>query len=106
MKTSYGLSDETCDTRELEDKLLGILQSNSAASITLFLISMPLLNLLWKKGYSGKFLSHISKHQNNLVDLAFVDDTDLIMLDMIDRPLGFDEITEKYKRQYTCGKVT
>ena len=106
MKTSYGLSDETCDTRELEDKLLGILQSNSAASITLFLISMPLLNLLWKKGYSGKFLSHISKHQNNLVDLAFVDDTDLIMLDMIDRPLGFDEIIETYKRQYTCGKVT
>ena len=95
IRTSYGLSDDTFDTRELEEKLQGILQRNGAAPTTWVLISTPLINLLQKKGYGGKFLSPIRKEITNLVRFAFVDDNDLILLNMIDASLGFDDIASK-----------
>ena len=95
VRTSYGLSDDTFDTRDLEEKMQGILQGNGAAPTTWVLISSPLLNLLRKKGYCGKFMSPITKEKTHLVGFAFVDDTDLILLDMIDESLSFDEIAEQ-----------
>ena len=95
IRTSYGLSDDTFDMRDLEEKLQGILQGNGAAPATWVLISTPLLNMLRNKGYGGRFLSPITLENTNLVGFVFVDDSDLILLDMIDGSIGFEEIAEK-----------
>ena len=98
VRTGYGISDETFDTRDLEEKLQGILQGNGAAPTTWVLISTPLLNLLRKKGYGRKFCSPISNERTNLMGFAFVDVTDLILLDMIDGSVSFEEIATQMQK--------
>ena len=95
IRTSYRISENSFDTREVEETLQGILQGNRAAPTMWVLISTPLLNMLREKGYCGNFRSPITKENTKLVGFAFVDNTNLILVDMFDTSMDLDELAEK-----------
>ena len=94
ISTSFGLSFESFNKHNTDCPLQGILQGNGAAPTTWVLISVPLLNMLRKKGHGAKFLSPLSKHLTHIVGFAFVDDTDLLTFDMFDETKSWENLSE------------
>ena len=82
VRTTFGDSKLTVDS---EDDLIpyqGVLQGNGAPPATWVIISSPLLEMLRKADNGGHFISPISKKESHIAVFAYVDDTDLIQLDM------------------------
>jgi hypothetical protein len=82
IRTNFGDSVFTMTSSGTLIPYQGILQGNGAAPATWVIISAPLLEMLRSAGNGGHFISPISKEYSHTVGFAFVDDTDLIHLDM------------------------
>ena len=82
IRTNYGDSVFTMTSSGTLIPYQGILQGNGASPATWVIISAPLLDMLRTAGNGGHFVSPISKEKSHTVGFAFVDDTDLLHLDM------------------------
>ena len=82
IRTNYGDSVFTMTSSGTLIPYQGVLQGNGASPATWVIISAPLLEMLRTAGNGGHFVSPISKDYSHTVGFAFVDDTDLIHLDM------------------------
>ena len=92
IKTGYGISTIAASKRNTLIPYQGILQGNGAAPTTWVIISTPLLNMLRAAGNGAKFVSPMSLENTHLVGFAFVDDTDLISLNMDDDEVTWENI--------------
>ena len=82
VRTTFGDSRITTDTRGSLIPYQGVLQGNGAAPTTWVIISTPLLEMLRAADNGGHFISPITKESSHLVGYAYVDDTDLLQFDM------------------------
>ena len=78
IRTTYGDSDSSMQTRSTDVPFQGILQGNGAAPATWVVISTPLLNMMRTAGNGGRFKDPISNTSSHIVGFAFVDDADLL----------------------------
>ena len=93
-RTSYGTSKLYLSRDMYLSPFQGILQGNGAAPATWVTISSPLLDMLRTAGNGGKFTSPVTQTKTHIVGYAFVDDTDLITLDMNDDEITTEEVME------------
>ena len=63
-------------------KFQELCQWNRAAPVGWAVISITIINSHKKKGHGGKFVCPISQRTGHLVEILFVDDNDLIHIDM------------------------
>ena len=70
----------------------GVLQGNGASPTSWVIISTALLNMLRDAGNGGYFLSAISGEQSHTVGFTYVDDTDLLQLDLRDKALSVGDV--------------
>ena len=84
IRTSFGDSDDFFTSEHLRVPFQGILQGNGAAPTIWVLVSTPLLNMLRTAMNGAHLISPISAESSHIVGYAFVDDTDLITMDMRD----------------------
>ena len=92
IRTTYGDSSFTMSSEGTLIPFQGALQGNGASPATWVVISTPLLNMLRQAGNGGFFVEPISKKIHHSVGYAFVDDTDLIQLDLRDSSITVEEI--------------
>ena len=92
IRTSFGDSEEHFTSEHTAVPFQGILQGNGAAPTIWVLVSTPLLNMLRTAGNGAFITSPLSKETSHIVGYAFVDDTDLITMDMRDINMEADEI--------------
>ena len=81
MKTAYGESKNYRGHKILV-KFQGLFQGDGAAPVGWAVISITILNAHKKKGHRGKFVCPISQRTGHLAAILFVDDNDLIHIDM------------------------
>ena len=81
LHTAYGDSKEYVGFT-IEVKFQGICQGNGAAPAGWAVISITIINAHKRKGHGGHFICPISRREGNLADILFVDDTDLIHINM------------------------
>ena len=92
IRTSFGDSDDHFTSEHTAIPFQGILQGNGAAPTIWVLVSTPLLNMLRTAGNGAHIISPLSEEASHIIGYAFVDDTDLITLDMRDINKEADEI--------------
>ena len=63
-------------------KFQGLCQGNGAAPAGWAVISITILNTHKKKGHGGKFVCPILQRTGHLAEILFVDNNDLIHIDM------------------------
>ena len=73
----------------------GVLQGNGASPASWVIISTALLNMLRAADRGGHFISAISGEQSHSVAFTYVDDTDLIEVDLRDTTIGTREVMEQ-----------
>ena len=66
----------------IEVKFQGIYQGNGAAPAGWVVISITIINYHKRKFHGGRFIFPISRREGHLSAILFVDDTDLIRIDM------------------------
>jgi uncharacterized protein (UPF0332 family) len=81
LRTGFGDSQSFAGGT-VEVKTQGYMQGNGAAPAGWGVVSIVILNAHKKKGFGAKFLCPISKLTQHLAAVLYVDDTDLIHLDM------------------------
>jgi hypothetical protein len=82
IRTTFGDSAFTMSNEGSLIPYQGALQGNGASPATWVVISTPLLNMMRSAGNGGVFVEPISGKVSHTVGFAFVDDTDLIELDL------------------------
>ena len=102
IQTSHGLSTIMLSNKNTLIPFQGILQGNGAAPTTWVIISTPLLNMLRAAQNGGFFLSPVTKEMTHLVGFAFVDDMDILLLNMRDKDITFDEIADNMQDAIDC----
>ena len=80
----------------------GILQGNSTAPTIWVLVSTPLLNMLQTAGNRAFITSPLSEENSHIVGYAFVDDTDLVTMDMRDINMEVEEIMSNMQDSIDC----
>ena len=93
-RTSHGDSETFLDQPLLVPCFWRILQGNGAAPTTWVLISTPLLNMMQARHKGGFFTSLITKCKSHIVGYAYVDDTDVIIMNNNNINITADEIME------------
>jgi hypothetical protein len=81
LRTSFGDS-RNCAGSVIDVKTQGLCQGNGAAPAGWAVVSIVILNAHKKAGHGATFLCPMSLIRNNLAAVLFVDDTDVIHLDM------------------------
>lgn len=81
LRTAFGDSKEFASST-VDIKTQGACQGNGAASATWGVISITVLRSHKWKGHGAKFIAPISLIKLNLAAILFVDDTDILHLDM------------------------
>lgn len=81
LRTAYGDSDK-CAQSTVEVRTQGLCQGNCAAPAGWAVISIAILGSHKKKGHGAHFLCPISELKTDLAAILYVDDTDIIHLDM------------------------
>jgi hypothetical protein len=81
LRTAYGDSDK-CAQSTVEVRTQGLCQGNCAAPAGWAVISIAILGAHKKKGHGAHFLCPISELKTDLAAILYVDDTDIIHLDM------------------------
>ena len=81
LRTAYGDS-KYFRGHKISVKFQGLCQGNGAAPAGWALISITIINAHKKKGHGGQFLCPISHRTGHMVAMLFVDDNDLINIDM------------------------
>ena len=92
IRTTYGDSKFAMSSDGSFIPFQGALQGNGAAPVTWVIISTPLLNMLREMDNGGHFVSAISHQQSHLVGYAYVDDTDLLQIDVRDKTITINSI--------------
>ena len=81
MRTTYGDS-KNYRGHKISVKFQGLFQGNRATPAGWAVISITILNTHKKKGNGGKFVCPISQRTGHLAEILFVDNNDLINIDM------------------------
>ena len=81
LRTAYGDSANFVGST-IHLKFQGLCQGNGAAPAGWAVISIVIIRAHKKKGFGGKFVCPISKIRCHLAGILFVDDTDIIHLDL------------------------
>lgn len=76
----------------------GSLQGNGASPTTWVIISSVLLDMMRSLQHGGIITTPISKTSQQIVALAYVDDTDLIIMDLNDQQITGDKIMERMQQ--------
>ena len=86
LRTGYGDSDSYAggDNYESEDpiRMQGMCQGNGASPVAWMVTSIPMIAVHKRKGHWAHFITKMLENTGHLVGGLFVDDTDLIHLDM------------------------
>ena len=82
LQTAYGDSKTFASSR-IEVKFQGLCQGNGAAPAGWAVISITVLRAHKKKGHGATFMCPVSKVKFSLAAVLFVDDCDLIHIDMV-----------------------
>ena len=82
LRTAYGDSKNSANSR-IEVKYQGLCQGNGAAPAGWAVISITVLRAHKKKGHGATFMCPVSKVKTILAAVLFVDDCDLIHMDMV-----------------------
>jgi len=77
-----GVFGDKCAQSTVEVRTQGLCQGNSAAPAGWAVISIAIIGAHKKKGHGAHFLCPISELKTDLVAILYVDDTDIIHLDM------------------------
>ena len=94
VRTNFGDSKFCMSSDGLLVPFQGVLQGNGASPASWVIISSALLNMLRQAGRGGHFLSAISGEHSHSVAFTYVDDTDLIEVDLRDTTIGTREVME------------
>ena len=81
LRTAYGYSKEYVG-RTIEVKFQGLCQGNRAAPAGWAVISITIINAHKRKGHGGHFICPTSRREGHLAAILFVDDTELIHINM------------------------
>ena len=81
LRTAFGDSRD-CAASLIDVKTQGLCQGNGAASAGWGVVSIVILNAHKEAGHGAKFCCPISLISSNLAAVLFVDDTDVIHVDM------------------------
>ena len=81
LRTAYGDSKRAVGSR-LEVKFQGLCQGNGAAPAGWAVISITILHAHKEKGHGAQFVCPISRTTGKLAAILFVDDTDIIHIDL------------------------
>ena len=81
LRTAFGDSREFAGS-SIQVKYQGLCQGNGKAPAGWCVISVVILNCHRAKGHGAKFLAPVSKVRKDLAAVLFVDDTDLLHIDM------------------------
>ena len=81
LRTAYGGSKEYVGST-IEVEFQGLCQGNGAAPAGWTVISIKIINSHRRKGHGGHFICPISRREGHLAAILFVDDTDLVHIDM------------------------
>ena len=81
LRTAYGDSKNFRGSK-LEFKFQGLYQGNGAAPAGRAVVSITILGAHKRKGHEAHFICPISRRTGHLLAISFVDDTDLIHVDM------------------------
>ena len=76
----------------------GTLQANGAPPITWVIISSVLIEMVQSLQYGGIITTPLSKTTQHIVALAFVDITDLIIIDLNDQGISGDEVMDRMQQ--------
>ena len=95
IRTTYGDSKLAMSSDGSLIPFQGVLQGNGASPVTWVIISTPLLNMLRAMDNGGHFLNAISQQTSHLVGYSYVDDTDLLQVDMRDRTITIGQTMAK-----------
>ena len=95
IRTTYGDSKFTMSSDGSLIPFQGVLQGNGASPVTWVLISSPLLNMLREMDNGGHIITAISKQHSHIVGYSYVDDTDLLQIDMRDKTITIGQTLEK-----------
>ena len=95
IRTAYGDSKFTMSSDGSLIPFQGVLQGNRASPVMWVLISTPLLNMLREMDNGGHFIIAISNQQSHIVGYSYVDDTDLLQIDMRDRTITISQTMER-----------
>ena len=95
IRTNYGDSTFFMDNNGSLRPFQGILQGNGAAPTTWVVISAVLIQMLKEAGNGGFFKEPIAGLSYHITGFAFVDDTDLIALNMRDHNITEWEVLEE-----------
>ena len=83
LRTAYGDSSDFA-TSSIEVKSQGLCQGNGAAPAGWTVISITLLNAHKERGHSAIFRTPVSAKQGKIAAIIYVDDTDLLHIDLED----------------------
>ena len=81
LRTGFGDSKTFAQSR-IDIKTQGMCQGNGAASAGWAVVSITITRAHKRKGHGAKFLCPITKLKSHIAGVIFVDDTDLIHLNM------------------------
>ena len=83
LRTAYGDS-KGCAQSKIEIKYQGLCQGNGAAPAGWAVISITVLRAHKKKGHGATFMCPISKIKSTLAAILFVDDCDMLHINMVE----------------------
>ena len=81
LRTAFGDSREAVGAR-IELKTQGFMQGNGAAPAGWAVVSIAIIHVHKKEGHGATFLCPISKLHHKLPGILYVDDTDIVHLNM------------------------
>ena len=81
LRTAYGDSKRYAGSR-IRVKFQGMCQGSGAAAAGFCVVSVVILQAHQRKGHAATFVCPISKHEAKLSSIIFVDDTDLIHINL------------------------
>ena len=81
LRTAYGDS-KRCAGSRIRVKFQGMCQGSGAAAAGFCVVSVVILRAHQRKGHAATFVCPISKHEAKLSSIIFVDDTDLIHINL------------------------
>lgn len=95
IRTTYGDSQLALDSTGLVKPFQGVLQGNGASPTSWVIISAALIEMMRSAGNGGHLVSPISGEKSHIIGYAFVDDTDLIQVDMRSNTITVEETLNK-----------
>ena len=97
LRTAYGDSKSLAGSA-IKIRFQGLCQGNGAAPAGWTVISITIVGAHKRKGYGAKFICPITATKKDLAAILFVDDTDLLHLDM-----SLDETAEEAHATLQAG---